>query len=213
MVKEESQFNLAEPGASSQGGPRTQASRTAETRAALLAAGRSLFAEHGFVGAAREDIVAKAGVTRGAMYHHFDSKQSLFQAVFEEVEAELCEAIAIAAVASPDPVEQLRLGATAFLERVSRPEVQRIVLLDAPSVLDPHVRRELSERYGLGMVREALRAIDSAGRLTLGPIGPLAAIMMAGMNEAATAIAEGADATDHIAIVLALIERVTVDAP
>ena len=191
--------------------PRTQSSRRAETRGALLAAARAMFAEYGFAGAAREDIVASAGVTRGAMYHHFESKQALFQAVFEEVEGELCDAIAIAAMADADPVEQLRLGARAFLAHASTPEVQRIVLLDAPSVLDPDVRRALSERYGLGLVRESLRTIDIAGRLTLGPIEPLAAITMAAMHEAATAIAEGANAHDHETIVLALIDRITKD--
>lgn len=191
--------------------PRTQAARRTETRAALMAAARAMFAERGFAGAAREDIVAKAGVTRGAMYHHFESKQALFQAVFEAVERELCDAIALAAMADPDPVEQLRLGARAFLENASTLEVRRIVLLDGPSVLDPQVRRTLSERYGLGLVRESLRAIESAGRLTLGPVDALAAITMAAMHEAATAVAEGANANDHESIVLALIDRITKD--
>ena len=189
--------------------PRTQAQRRAGTRAALLDAARELFAVHGFAGAAREDIVAAAGVTRGAMYHHFDSKQALFQAVFEIVEGELCDAIAAAAMTDPDPVEQLRRGARAFLARASTPEVQRIVLLDAPSVIAPEVRRALSERYGLGLVRESLRTIDAAGRLTLGPIEPLAAITMAAMHEAAIAIADGANRADHETVVLALIDRIT----
>ncbi len=191
---------------------RTQAQRRVQTSAALIASARRLFAERGFSGAGREEIVADAGVTRGAMYHHFESKNALFQAVFEQVETELCEAIAIAAMQSSDPVAQLRLGAVAFLAAASTPEVQRIVLLDAPSVLASDVRRELGERYGLGMVRESLRAVDVAGRLVLGPVEPLAQVLMAALHEAATAVAEGHDVDELTSVVLGLIDRITTQA-
>jgi AcrR family transcriptional regulator len=188
---------------------RTQAERRAQTRAALIAAARVLFAERGFAAAGREDIVERAGVTRGALYHHFSSKEDLFQAVYEEVEEELCEAIAIAASASEDPIEQLRLGSLSFLDAAATPEVRRIVLLDAPAVLPVEIRRALAERYGLGMVREALRAADVAGRLAVGPVDALAPVVLAALQEAATSIADGADPASMRAVVEGLLASIT----
>jgi len=190
-------------------GRRTQAQRRQSTRAALVAAGRELFAERGFAGAGREDIVERAGVTRGAMYHHFESKAALFQAVYEEIEDELTAQVALAAVAAAadDPMEQLRVGALAFLDAASRPDVRRVVLLDAPSVLPVAVRRELSERYGLGLVRESLRAVMATGRIDQQPLEPLAHVVLAALHEAATLVADGADRDDVGAVVERFVER------
>src|SRR4051812_14753103 len=140
---------------------RTQAERTATTRAALIGAARALFAERGYAGAGREEIVEAAGVTRGAMYHHFASKEALFLAVYEAVEHELLQAIGTSAMQAADPVDMLRLGALAFLDAAATPEVRRICLLDAPAVIPVETRRALSEQYGLGMVRETLHTIDA----------------------------------------------------
>jgi AcrR family transcriptional regulator len=174
-----------------------------------VSAARARFAEDGFAGVSREEIVELAGVTRGAMYHYFASKEALFQSVYEEVESDLCDAIAEAAMADPDPVEQLRLGAVAFLRSAGTDEVRRIVLLDAPAVLDAEVRRQIAEKYGLGMVREALHAVDTAGRLLVGPVEPLALILMGAMHEAATQIADGGDEATLIELVDGLLTRIT----
>lgn len=188
---------------------RTQASRTAATRSALLAAGRELFAQHGYAGASREEIVARAGVTRGAMYHHFESKLALFQAVYELVEEELMQSIVAAAMTSPDPVEQLTRGSVAFLRAAAQPDVARIALLDAPAVLPAAVRADMRERFGLGAVREALQSIDAAGRLLVGPIEPLASATMAALHESATAIAEGAAIDDHLELISGIFSHIT----
>ena len=140
----------------------------------------------------------RAGVTRGAMYHYFSSKEDLFKAVFEAVERELLDEVARAAVTDPDPVEQLRLGTRAFLAAAGNDEIRRIVILDAPAVLDPDVRRELSGQYGLGLVQEALAAVASAGRLAVGTPETLASILLAAMHEAATRIADGEPAAEII---------------
>ncbi|CAN5525239.1 TetR/AcrR family transcriptional regulator [soil metagenome] len=184
-------------------GRRTQAERRATTRAALIDAARALFAERGFAGTGREEIVERAGVTRGAMYHHFGSKEQLFRAVYEAVEADVTNAVATAAAASQDPVAQLRLGALAFLDVAARPEVRRIVLLDAPSVLAVPVRRDLAERYGLGLVRDGLQAVMDAGAIAVQPVEPLAHLLLAALHEAATLVADGADR----AVVGATVER------
>ena len=187
---------------------RTQAERRASTRGALIAAGRALFAERGFAGAGREDIVERAGVTRGAMHHHFPSKVDLFQAVYEAIEAELCDALARAAMeAGPDPMAQLRAGALAFLDAAATPEVRRVVLLDAPSVLSVQVRREMSERYGLGLVRQALHEVMAAGIVEEQPLEPLAHITMAALHEAATLVADGGDRAEVDAVVARFLSR------
>lgn len=192
---------------------RTQSERRAATRGALVAAARALFADRGFAGVSREEIVERAGVTRGAMYHYFNSKEDLFRAVYEEVERDLCEAIATTAMAADDPVEQLRLGSVAFLRSAGTGEVRRIAVLDSPAVLDAATRQAIGEQYGLGLVREALAAVDAVGRLAAGPVDQLAPILMAVLHEAATQIADGADETTTIALIDTLIDRVTLPAP
>lgn len=187
---------------------RRQADRRAATRAALVAAARELFAERGFAGAGREDIVERAGVTRGALYHHFASKEELFRAVYEQIEDEITADIATAAVgAGDDPMDQLRAGALAFLDVAAEPDVRRIVLLDGPSVLPVPVRRELSERYGLGLVREALAAVMDAGAVERQPVEPLAHVLLAALHEAATLVADGADRDEVQAIVERFLAR------
>lgn len=188
---------------------RTQAERRAQTRAALIAAGRTLFTEQGFAGAGREEIVERAGLTRGALYHHFASKEDLFAAVYEEIERDLCEAVVVAAAGSSDPVEGLRRGAFAFLDAAATPEVRRVVLLDGPAVLPPEVQHEIAQRYGLGLVREALRAADAAGRLVVGPVDLLAPVLLAALHEAATSIADGQDSAGMRQVVESLLNAIT----
>ena len=172
---------------------RTQADRSHATRAALLASGRALFAERGFAGTAREEIVERAGVTRGALHHHFGTKQDLFAAVFEELEAELAARIATAAMAGDDPRDQLRRGCHEFLDAALDPAVQRIVLLDAPAVLGWAAWREVDARYGLGLVTEGLRAVFAAGRAGPRAVEPLGHLLLAALNEAAMLVAGAPD--------------------
>ena len=172
---------------------RTQADRSHATRAALLASGRALFAERGFAGTAREEIVERAGVTRGALHHHFGTKQDLFAAVFEELEAELAARIATAAMAGDDPRDQLRRGCHEFLDAALDPAVQRIVLLDAPAVLGWAAWREVDARYGLGLVTEGLRAVFVAGRAGPRAVEPLGHLLLAALNEAAMLVAGAPD--------------------
>jgi AcrR family transcriptional regulator len=175
---------------------RRQAERSAATRQALLDSGRALFAARGFAGTAREDIVAQAGVTRGALYHHFVGKEQLFRAVFEEMERDVAERIMVAAAAGSDPAEQLRRGCVAFLDLAIDPAVQRIVLIDAPAVLGWRARREVEAVYGLGLVRDGLQTAMDAGQIRVQPVTPLAHVVLAAVNEAALYIA---GATDPVA--------------
>src|SRR5437667_9561848 len=130
---------------------RTQSERSEATRSALFKAARGLFAERGYADVATEEIVQAAGVTRGALYHHFDGKRELLAAVYEEIERELTERIASEALGGSDPVEALRAGANAFLDHCLEPEVQQVVLLDAPAVLGWERWRDIRARYCLGL--------------------------------------------------------------
>jgi AcrR family transcriptional regulator len=170
---------------------RTQAERSAATTQALLAAARRRFAAEGFA-AAREDIVKDAGVTRGALYHHFASKRDLFRAVVENIEEEVLARVAAEAMRSDDPSERLRRGCQAFLDSATDPDVRRILLLDAPAVLGWSEWREIDARYALGLVVMALEETMEAGQMTRRPVEPLAHLLLAALNEAALLVA-GAD--------------------
>ena len=169
---------------------RSQAERRASTRAALVHAGRELFAECGYAEAGQEEIVERAGVTRGALSHHFGTKHGLFCAVVESVEQDLTARIADAALQGGDnPLDHLRFGCLAFLDAALDPAVRRIVLLDAPAVLGWQAWREMETVYGLGLVSEALEHCMEAGVLDRRPIQPLAHLLLAALNEAAMLVA------------------------
>jgi AcrR family transcriptional regulator len=187
---------------------RTQEERSRSTRAALLASARALFTERGFVGTNRDDIAAGAGVTRGALYHHFATKEALFRAVVEELEEELVGRVIMGAEGVTDPGEQLRAGCLAFLDACADPAVRRIVLLDAPAVLGWQAWREIDARYGLGLVRSGLESAMAAGRMPRAPVEPLAHTLLGALNEAAVVVAnadEPASARAEMAEVLDLI--------
>ncbi|HEY9303019.1 MAG TPA: TetR family transcriptional regulator [Mycobacterium sp.] len=174
---------------------RTQAERAAETRDALIAAARPLFAGQGFAEAALEAIVRAAGVTRGALYHHFADKTELFAAVFEQVEGEVAVRMgeAIAASNETDPVEVMRLGAGFWLDACSDPEVQRIVLVDAPAVLGWTRWTEIGNRYNIGLVRALLTNAVETGRIPAQPIEATALTLLGAMREVTLYVARAED--------------------
>ena len=175
---------------------RTQAERTAATRARLLEAGRALFATDGYAAVSTQAIVDAAGVTRGALYHQFGDKAGLFDAVYEEVERDVVAAIMtrIAAAAPATQLEAMRIGARLFLEECSSPKVQRIVLIDAPSVLGWDRWREVGMRYGLGIVEAMLMQAIADGAIPDQPTRPAAHVLLGALDEAALYVSRAADA-------------------
>lgn len=174
---------------------RTQAQRTAATRAQLLAAARKLFAARGFSDVSTQAIVAAAGVTRGALYHQFADKTELFAAVHEEVEAELVVDVA-AGIAEQEPTGQLaamRAGVRVFLDRCAAPDVQRIVLIDAPSVLGWERWREVGVRYGLGIIEAMLAQAVADGVIPDQPLRATAHVLLSALDEAALYVARAED--------------------
>ncbi|HZM39793.1 MAG TPA: helix-turn-helix domain-containing protein [Acidimicrobiales bacterium] len=172
---------------------RLQQARADETRQALLRAARELFTEQGYAQTSTEQLVQHAGVTRGALYHHFESKQALFEAVFLELEGEF-GAIA-ARVMSPDVSawDNLVAGCHAYLDMCLRPDVGRIVLLDGPAVLGPGRWREIEDQYALAGILVGVQVAMAEGVVAPRPAVPLARLVLAAINEAALYIAQ----SDH----------------
>jgi AcrR family transcriptional regulator len=176
--------------------PRTRKAEQSEaTRAELVEAARELFAERGYAAVGTEEIVRRAGLTRGALYHHFRGKHDLFLAVYHEVESELTERIAaiVLRTAAKDPLEAMRAGTRAFLEACREPAVQRITVTEAPAVLGWEEWRRHGESYGMGLVTASLQAAIDAGALDPQPVRPLAHLLLAALEEAAMLVARSED--------------------
>jgi AcrR family transcriptional regulator len=172
----------------------SNAQRSQTTRAALLATARELFAQRGYAAVGTEEIVRAAGVTRGALYHHFAGKRELFDAVYEQLEAEMMQELADTVTASAaDPLSALRIGVRAFLSACEDPAIQRIALLDAPSVLGWERWREVGMSYGLGLVQGALQEAMDAGLVEQGPVGALAHLLLGAVDEGAMLVARAHD--------------------
>lgn len=171
----------------------TRAEQRAATRRALLAEGRRRFAADGYHDVVLGDVAQAVGVTKGAAYHHFESKAGLFRAVVAEVQHELGERVAEAAEAYDDPWDQLRAGCRAFLAAGQDPTVRRIVLLDAPAVLGWDEWRAMDEDSSVRHLAEALTALVEAGVIADQPVEPLTRLLSGAMNEAALWLARSPD--------------------
>ena len=163
------------------------------TRAALVAAARRLFAERGYAGVGTEEIVQVAGVTRGALYHHFSGKEDLMRAVLHDLSRELAEASATAALKETDQWRQILAAVDAFLDACTDPAVQRIMMTDAPSVLGWDEWREIDTQYGLGLVKASLQNAMETGLIARQPVDPLAHLFVGALDEAAMYIARAPD--------------------
>jgi AcrR family transcriptional regulator len=172
---------------------RSQAERRDSTRAELVAAGRKLFATLGYDAVAAEQIVQEAGVTRGALYHHFDGKAGLFEAVFLEIEAELVTKFPIDEFLSGDALGALRTGIARFLTLSLESEVQQIALIDAPAVLGWTRWQEIEAAHGLGLIQAGLDAAMAAGQIHQLPTAELANAMLGSLTESALAVARADD--------------------
>ena len=172
-----------------------QADRSTATRARLVKAARELFAKRPYADVGTEEIVRRARVTRGALYHHFADKRDLFRAVHEQMEAELVETIGreLAEAAVSDPVEALRVGVRSFLDACTDPSFARITLIDAPAVLGWEEWRRIDEKHALRLVVLALEGAMDAGALRRQPVRPIAQLMLATMGEAGLVVANAAD--------------------
>jgi AcrR family transcriptional regulator len=174
--------------------PRTKAGQREATVAALIAAARELFAERGYAAVGTEEIVQRAGVTRGALYHHFKrGKEELFRAVLVELSAELVQRVVALAGRAEDPWEELVVGCNAFLDACAIPEVQQIMLVDGPSVLGWNVWREIDSGYALGALEAAVQNAIDAGQMAPAPANAVAHVLLGALDEAAMVVARADD--------------------
>jgi AcrR family transcriptional regulator len=172
---------------------RTQTERSEATTGALVAAARRLFAERGYAAVGTEEIVREAGVTRGALYHHFAGKREVLAAVHEQIESELAQELAETLRPDAGALETLQRGADAFLDRCLEREVQQVVLLDAPAVLGWERWREIGARYGLGLIEALLSAGMEQGEVRRQPVTPLAHALLGALDEVAMYVARAED--------------------
>lgn len=173
-----------------------RAQRREQTRQTLLRESRRLFATQGYGAVGLSHIVSAAGVTKGALYHHFDSKVDVFRAVLADVQREVAEQVVAAAEAHDDPWAQLTAGCQAFLAASLAPDVQRIMLVDGPAVLGWHEWRALDEAASASHLAEALTVLIERGTLAPQPVAPLTHLLSGAMNEAALWLAESANPDD-----------------
>jgi AcrR family transcriptional regulator len=170
-----------------------QAENSAATRAALIKIARKLFAERGYADTATEEVVRRARVTRGALYHHFKDKQDLFKAVLLEEEKRLAESTALATAGETDPLNIMVKATDAFLDECLDPAVRQIVLVDAPAVLGWEQYRKIDDDHFLAGVVAVLEAAIQSGAISRQPVAPLARIIMGAVHEATMLIAHAPD--------------------
>jgi len=173
---------------------RSNKDRTATMRASLMAAARGLFLQRGFAATGTPDIVAAAGVTRGALYHHFADKEALFAAVVEAEAQAVADAVRGADYAGMDAIEALIRGGQVYLSEMRLPGRSRMLLLDAPAVLGRVRLAEIDAATGGATLAEGLLAAQASGAMVGGAVGPLAGILSAGFDRAALALDAGEDA-------------------
>jgi AcrR family transcriptional regulator len=167
-----------------QRGGRTQAERSATTREAIVAAATRLFAERGYEATGIDEVTRAAGVSKGALYHHYSDKADVLAAVYEDVETKLVERLVAVASRETDPLEAVRAGAHAFLDACVDPVTRQIVLVDAPVGLGWERWRSIGSRYGFGLLLAGLQAAADAGQIAGDHLEERARLLLAALIEA-----------------------------
>ncbi len=185
--------------------PRSNRDRTEKTRAALMQAARVLFVEKGYADTSTPEIVAAAGITRGALYHHFEDKRALFRAIVTDEALAVARAIELETPDGLQPVDALLKGSVAYLDAMRAPGRTRLLLIEGPSVLGLAQMKKLDDENAARTLRDGLEAaIDARGL----PLAALADLLSAAFDRAALAIDAGEDAQAYRAAIVALIRRV-----
>jgi AcrR family transcriptional regulator len=173
------------------------------TRERLVATARELFGRDGYEATSVESVLKEAGVAKGSLYHHFENKPALFDAVLDQVVSEVAGKAGRAAARHDDPVESLRAGCAEWLRTCLDPAVQQIALVDAPAVLGWARWRELDEQYTLGGVRRSLQGLADSGRVPAAQVDALANMLLAAVGEGALLIVRADDPAAALAAGLA----------
>ncbi|MFC6490665.1 TetR/AcrR family transcriptional regulator [Nitratireductor sp. GCM10026969] len=185
---------------------RSNRERSQSTREKLIAAARRLFIDKTYAETGTPEIVAAAGLTRGALYHHFADKQALFQAVAEREAQAVAAEIERRADTLHDPLEALIEGGNAFLAAMAAPGRTRLLLLDGPAVLGRAAMDEIDNRHGNRTLREGLAAAIETGGIRPLPLEALTVLLAAVYDRAALAQETGADPQDYRRTIAGMIE-------
>ena len=171
----------------------TQAERREKTTAAIVKAAKRIFGERGFAAATMDDIAAGARVAKGAVYHHFPTKEALFEVVFDQVSLELVSDLDRIARTEKDALAAMAAGTQAYFSACAKGATGRIILRDGPAVLGWGRWREIDGRHFGGKFPRALTAAMDAGIIALQPVEPLARLLLGAVTEAAVACSTGQD--------------------
>ena len=179
--------------------PGKRAAQGRATRGQLIEVATSLFAGHGYEGTSIEAVLAAAGVSRGALYHHFAGKEALFVAVVTAVSDRAMAEVTEAIRDCTDPVDAMHTGALAWIDLAGDPVIQRVMLVDAPSVLGWEQWRAMDEGRTVGAMRAMLQAVSDSGRLPPELVEPFSHMILAALDEAAMVVARAPDSRAAVA--------------
>lgn len=166
---------------------RTRTQMIDETRAKLLATARQAFAEHGYANTSMDEFTAAVGLTRGALYHHFGSKEKLLIAVIDQLESELAQRLQAIADAAPTPWDGFCDRCRAYLQLALLPENRRIILQDARAMFGDVPQK--NQNTGIAALEAALQALIEAGTVAPVHAGLMARMLYGAVTEAAFWIA------------------------
>jgi AcrR family transcriptional regulator len=182
-----------------QAAPGKRAAQGRATRGQLIEVATQLFTEHGYEGTSIEAVLSAAGVSRGALYHHFAGKEALFEAVVSAVSAQVTAELTEAIRGCADPVDALRTAGLAWISLAADPVIQRVVLVDAPSVLGWDRWRAMDDGRTLGALRALLQAVSDSGRLPAELVAPFSHMILAALDEIVLVVARAPDSTAAVA--------------
>lgn len=171
----------------------TQAERREKTRTSIVKAARRIFGERGFAATTMDDIAAGARVAKGAVYHHFPTKEAVFEAVFEQASLDLVSDIERIARAEKDPLAVLAAGTEAYFAACAKGPTGQIILRDGPAVLGWEHWRAIDAKHFGGKFHGAIAAAMDTGVIARQPVEPLARLLLGAVTEAAVAVSAGAD--------------------
>jgi AcrR family transcriptional regulator len=179
--------------------PGKRAAQGRATRGQLIEVATTLFADLGYEGTSIEAVLAAAGVSRGALYHHFAGKEALFTAVLEAVSDRVTAEVTKAVSGCTDPVDALHTGAMAWIDLAGDRVIQRVMLVDAPSVLGWERWRAMDEGRTVGAMKAMLQAVSDSGRLPQQLVEPFSHMILAALDEAALVVARAPNSTTAVA--------------
>ena len=182
-----------------QDGPGKRAAQGRATRGQLIEVATRLFTEHGYEGTSIEAVLSAAGVSRGALYHHFAGKEALFEAVVEAVSAQVTAELTEVISGCSDPVDALHTAALEWISLAADPVIQRVMLVDAPSVLGWERWRAMDGGRTLGALRMLLQAVSDSGRLPAELVSPFSHMLLAALDEIVLVVARAPDSTAAVA--------------